>query len=102
MTNTEHNNSEIQIIEDLKTLFGAEPETYHPDKEELRFIEERDKLEEEIQWSFEKYVESYELIKAYGLELKLINRLEWFIVFYLKYRKEEFLRSEFYREFNDH
>lgn len=93
---------ESEIIEELKQRFGAEPESYQPDEEDRRFLKERDKLEEEMLWSFEKYVEHYKLIKAYGLDLKLIKRLEWFIVFYLENKKEEFLDSEFYKEFKDH
>lgn len=96
------NIDESEIMKELKERFGAEPELYQPDEEELRFLEVRDKLEEEMLWSFEKYVEQYELIKAYGLDLKLIKQLEWFIVFYLKNKKEEFLESEFYKEFKDH
>lgn len=100
MTDRKMNNTEF--IEVLKDQFGAEPETYHPHEEELRFLDERNKLEEEVYGGLEAYVEKYELLKAYGLEEKLINRLEWFILFYLENKKEEFLGSSFYRKFKGH
>ena len=78
-----------EIIEEIKQRFGAEQEEYEPREDELQFIRERDQLEEEVLWSFEKYVQNYELLIAYGLEDKLINELEWYIVFYLENWKEE-------------
>src|SRR6056297_3374542 len=95
-------NNDAEIMEELKNRLGAEPELYQPDEEELRFIEERDRLGEEMQCSFEKYTQYYELIRAYGLDLKLINELEWFIVIELEHNREEFIRSPFYQKFKDH
>ena len=94
------NNSEF--IAELKDQLGAVPETYHPHEEELRFIDERNRLEEEVYGDLEIYVEKYELLKAYGLEEKLINRFEWFILFYLENKKEQLLQSSFYRRFKEH
>lgn len=96
------NTHELEIIEDLKQRFGAEEEEFEPSEDELQFIQERDELEEQVLWSFEKYVQSYELLKAYGLEEKLINELEWFIVLHLEINKEEFLGTPFYQQFKDH
>ena len=64
-------------------------------------MEERDKLEEETALSFEIYVEYYERLREYGLDQKLIKQLEWFILFFLENRREEFLRSEFYKRFRN-
>jgi len=100
MTDRTMNTSEF--IEELKDQFGAEPETYHPHEEELQFMDERNRLEEEVYGDLEAYVEKYELLKAYGLEEKLINRFEWFILFYLENKKEELLQSPFYRRFKEH
>jgi len=100
MTDRKMNNSEF--IAELKDQFEAEPETYHPHEEELRFLDERNRLEEEVYGDLKAYVEKYELLKAYGLEEKLINRFEWFILFYLENKKEEFLQSSFYWRFKEH
>jgi hypothetical protein len=93
---------ESQMIDEIKTRFGAVLECYHPDEDDLRFIEERDRLAKEMQFSFDLYVQHYELIKAYGLETKLINELEWFIVFTLEHNRDKFLDSSFYKKFKDH
>lgn len=95
-------NQESEFIEELKQRFGAEEEQYMPTDEELQFLEEREDLESELLWSFEKYEQNYELIKAYGLESKLINELEWFIVFELEHDKQKFLGSTFYQQFKYH
>lgn len=92
----------LEFIEALKVQFGAESETYHPHEEELRFLDARNKLENEVFGDFEAYVENYELLIAYGLEEKLIMRMEWFILFNLENKMEEFLQSSFYRRFKEH
>lgn len=99
---TQSQSEEETSIEEIKLLFDAIPDFYSPDEEELRLMNERQKLEEEMAWSFEAYVENYDLLKAYGLDEKLINQLEWLIVFYLENRRDEFLESEFYRRFKGH
>ena len=90
------------IVKKLKELFDAVPEQYNPDQEELRLLEERNELEKETALSFEMYVENCDKLKEHGLDKKLMNQLEWFILFYLENRREEFLESEFYERFRDH
>ena len=90
------------IVKKLKELFDAVPDQYNPDQEELRLLEERDELERESALSFEMYVENYDTLKEHGLDEKLMNQLEWFILFYLENRREEFLGLEFYERFKDH
>jgi len=90
------------IVNKLKELFDAVPDQYNPDQEELRLLEERDELEQETALSFEMYVENYDKLKEHGLDEKLMNQLEWVILFYLENRREEFLESEFYERFRDH
>lgn len=97
----EKKKDEEKIVEQLRELFDAESEHYIPDKEEVRLIEERDKLEQETALSFKIYVENYERLQEYGLDQKLLKQLEWFILFYLENRREEFLRSEFYKRFRN-
>ena len=91
-----------EVIEELKRIFGAEIERNHPSEDDLQFLQERDLLEEKVMGSLELYVQNYELLKTYGLETKLINELEWFIVFTLEHNRDEFLESQFYRQFKDH
>ena len=98
----EKKNDDEKITTWLRELFDAEPEHYIPDEEELRFLKERYKLEQETAWSFEAYVENYEQLKKYGLDEKLMIQLEWFIIFYLENRREEFLGSAFYQKFKNH
>ena len=90
------------IVKKLKELFDAVPEEYNPDQEELRLLEERDELERESALSFEMYLENYDTLREHGLDDKLMNQLEWFILFYLENRRDEFLGSEFYERFKDH
>ena len=102
MTMTIHETDESKWLGQLKKKFDAEPEHYTPDEEELRFLKERDKLEQETEWSFELYLENYDKLKEYGLDEKLMIQLEWFIIFYLENRKDEFLGSAFYQMFKNH
>ena len=99
MTDRKMNTSEF--IAELKDQFGAEPETYHPHEEELRFLDERNRLEETFMWSFKAYLENYGVIKSYGLEDKLMNMLEIKIRWELEDHRDEFLKSEFYRNKED-
>jgi hypothetical protein len=89
-------------LKQIREIFDAVPELYYPDEDEIRFLNDRSRLEKETEWNFQAYVENYEMIKVYGLDEKLIKQLEWLIVFYLENRKEEFLRSEFYARFKGH
>ena len=86
----------------IRELFDAVPEMYDPDEDETQFIDERNRLEKDAAWSFEAYAENYDQINAYGLDEKLMNQLEWLIIFYLENRREEFLGSEFYLMFKNH
>lgn len=94
--------NESEIIKELEQQFGAEPEHYVPDEEEDLFMKERHELEEKVHWSFEQFEKYFDELKIYGLDEKLINKLEWFIVFKLENQKEKFLRSLFYERFKDH
>ncbi len=95
-------NDDRKITDRLRELFDVVPEHYIPDEEELRFLKERDKLEQETAWSFELYLENYKRLTEYGLDQKLLKQLEWFILFYLENRREEFLGSAFYQKFKNH
>lgn len=98
----ENKNNDRTILNLLRELFDVVPEQYIPDEEELQFLEERDKLEQETAWSFEMYVQNYEKLKEYGLDEKLLKQLKWLIIFYLENRRDEFLGSQFYEKFKDH
>ena len=99
---TDKKNDEADFIESIKDQFGAESETYEPDRDELQFIDERNRLEEETAWRIDMYAENYEQLKIYGLEDKLMRELDHTIRYWLENRTKEFFKSEFYRQFKTH
>lgn len=95
--------TEEELLEIIKNRFGAEPETPELDEELKRFIDERIKLEQgDASWSLDSFLQLYEKLKKYGLEEKLMRNLEFFIRLELELRKDEFLKSKFYKHFKDH
>jgi hypothetical protein len=99
---TEKKNEEQDMIEGIKNRLGAEPESYEPDDEELRFLDERNRLEKETAWRIDMYAKNYEQLKVYGLEDKLMRELDATIRYWLENRPQEFFNSEFYRQFRTH
>lgn len=75
---------EEKLLGELTEKFDAIPEMYSPDEDELRLIDERDKLEKEMACSLEAYTENYDLIKSFWLDEKLLNQLEWLKLFTCK------------------
>ena len=100
MTNKKNDSSDF--IESIKDQFDAESDTYEPDRDDLQFIDERNRLEEETAWRTDMYAENYQQLKIYGLEDKLMRELDHTIRYWLKNRTKEFFKSEFYRQFRDH
>lgn len=94
--------NEKEKIKIIRELFDVEQDEFHPDEVQLDFMDQRDEIEEKLSYSFEAYVDNYDLIKEYGLDLKLLRKLEWFIVVYLENDGKAFKESEFYRKFKDH
>ena len=71
--------NEDQLLNELETRFGVIPEDSILDKEELRFLDDRNKFEDIYSWSFDTFVKHYQLIKAHALEAKLLDKLSWMI-----------------------
>lgn len=94
--------NENEIIRKINELFDAEPEEFIPDKDQLEFMDKRDEIEKKLSYSFDAYIDNYDLIEEYGLDLKLLQKLEWFIVFYLENDYKKFTNSKFYKKFKDH
>lgn len=96
------NNHDSDFIESIKDQFDAESDTYEPDRDDLQFIDERNRLEEETAWRTNMYAKNYEQLKIYGLEDKLMRELDHNIRYWLENRTKEFFDSEFYRQFRTH
>lgn len=99
---TDKNHDDSDFIKSIKEQFGAESETYEPDRDELQLIDERNRLEEETAWRTDMYAENYEQLKFYGLEDKLMRELDHTIRYWLENRTQEFFKSEFYWQFKTH
>lgn len=87
-------NKDLQIIEELRRRFDAKVVDKRPDQEDLQILEERNKLEE-IRWRYVDYLKYFDLIKCYGLDLKLMDRLKWNIVWSLKIIRKSFWNQSF-------
>ena len=99
MTKTNHN--EARIIQVLEEKFGAETIKDYPDNEASKFLKQRYELEN-IVWTIDQYFRHYHLLKTFGLEEKLIDELQWNIIWQLENNKPDFLESDFYKKFKDH
>lgn len=97
------NTHESGLIDEIKQRFGAEIEYSQPNKEEEKFLEEREKVYVQYCWDFDAFVEHYQLIKVYGLEEKGLSDLAWKIEKLLESQEIENLKeTEFYSQFGDH
>ena len=95
--------SDHEIIEEIKQLFDASPEYSVPDEEMERFLDRRTELlQSNIVCSLEKYIRQFETLKEYGVEDKIMYNMEFIIRLELRQQKEEFLKSEFYKQFKGH
>ncbi|NBC66941.1 MAG: hypothetical protein GVY07_14955 [Bacteroidetes bacterium] len=99
---TKKKDDDQDIIKSIKNRLGAESELYEPDEDELQFLYERNRLEEETAWRTDMYAKNYEQLKAYGLDDKLMRELDATIEYWLENRPQEFFNSEFYRQFRTH
>lgn len=94
---------EEELLETIRNLFGAEIEDVELDNQVERFLDTRIKLEQsDASWSLDRYLQLYEKLKTYGLEEKMMRNLEFFIRLELKYCKDDFLKSEFFKKFKNH
>jgi hypothetical protein len=96
------NRQDSDILDELSQLFDSETAGCQPTRDERAFIKAREKLEEEVGLDFDRFVDNYNRIQSYGLEQKLFQRLEWFIVFNLENGEASFKQTVFWKQFKNH
>lgn len=70
--------------------------------DELEILKIRDQLEELYSWDFDLYITHEEEILRYGLDAKLMDKLEWLAEFYFENdRGTEFLNSKFFQKYGE-
>lgn len=89
--------------DDLKDIFGAEKTDTQPSDEELEFLEERSQIEADSfpLLSIEQYERNYERFCEFGLEKKMLKRVEPHIRYLSRFEPHELLESTFYKRFKD-
>ena len=94
---------ENKRLKQIQEIFDAELDEYIPTEDELKFLDERNRLETDPDvWSLEGMVANYEKLLEYGLVDKMLKNLDIFIVWRFVDEEENFMRSEFYRLYKDH
>ena len=90
-------------VEKFEEIFGAEQVDVVPNQDEISFLEQRSKIENEIAnyISIEEYLYHYPTLINYGLEDLMLERVEHEIWYQCHYNPEEFRKSEFYDLFKD-
>lgn len=88
---------------DLNNVFGAEKTETNPSEEELEFLEKRSQIEADAfpLLSIEQYERSYEQFCMYGLEDKMLKKVEPHIRYLSRFEPRELLESTFYKRFKD-
>ena len=89
--------------EDLKDVFGAEKTDTEPTDEELEFLETRSEIEIDAfpLLSIDQYERNYERFCEYGLEEKMLKRVEPHIRYLSRFEPHELLQSTFYKQFKE-
>jgi hypothetical protein len=87
----------------LKRMFGGEKIETNPFAEELKFLDERTKIQTDTLplLSIDQYEESYELFCTYGLEEEMLKRTEPHIRYLSRFEPNELLSSLFYKCFKN-
>ncbi|MEX2411369.1 MAG: hypothetical protein WD607_08375 [Candidatus Paceibacterota bacterium] len=94
---------EYKRLKQIQEMFDAVPDEYIPTEDELKFLDERNRLEVDPDvWSLEGIVANYGKLLEYGLVDKMLKNLDFLIVWRFVDGKENFMKSEFYRLFKDH
>jgi len=100
---TDNKYDEEKLIKQIRKLFEAIPDEYIPTEDELQFLDERNRLEADHSiWSLDGIVENYDKLLEYGLVDKILKKLKFLIVLQFETEREKFIKSEFYRLFEDH
>ena len=89
--------------EDLIDKFGAEKTEAQPSKEELEFLDKRAQIEEDTfpLLSIEQYEFNYDLFCKYGLEEKMLEKVEPHVRYLSRFDPHKLLESRFYKRFKD-
>ncbi|MDZ7692268.1 MAG: hypothetical protein U5K69_14225 [Balneolaceae bacterium] len=89
--------------QDLKNIFGAEKTETTPNKEELEFLDKRSQIEEDTfpLLSIEQYEYNYERFCEYGLEEKMLEKVEPHVRYLSRFEPHKLLESRFYKRFKD-
>jgi len=89
--------------DDLKKIFGAEKDEAVPSEEEMAYLEKRSRLESDMQFlmNIDQYEYYYDLFCEYGLEEKMLKKVEGHIQYLSRFEPNELLESTFYKRFKD-
>lgn len=89
--------------DDLKKIFGAEKAEAEPSEEEIEYLEKRNRLESDMQFlmKIDWYEYYYDLFCEYGLEEKMLKKVEGHIWYLSRFHPRELLESTFYKRFKD-
>jgi len=88
---------------DLKKIFGAEKVKAESSEEEMEYLEKRIQLESDMQFlmKIDQYEYYYDLFCEYGLEEKMLKKVEGHIHYLSRFKPKELLESTFYKRFKD-
>jgi hypothetical protein len=89
--------------EELKEIFGAEKKASQPSEEELEFLEKRSQIEADAfpLLSIKQYERNYERFCEYGLEDKMLKKVEAHIRHLSRFDPHKLLESTFYKRFKE-
>lgn len=89
--------------DDLKKIFGAEKEEPQLSQEEMEYLEKRSQLESDMfpLISIDQYEYYYDLFCEYGLEEKMLKKVEPHIRYLSRFKPKELLESTFYKRFKN-
>ena len=89
--------------DDLAAHFDAEKTETQPSEEELEYVRTRSQIEADAfpLLSIEQYEENYERFCEYGLEEKMLKKVEPHIRYLSRFEPRTLLESRFYERFQD-
>lgn len=88
---------------DLERIFGAEKAKAQPSQNELDFADNRAQIEEDTfpLLSIKQYEHNYERFCEYGLEDKMLKKVEPHVRYLSRFKPSELMESTFYKRFKD-
>jgi hypothetical protein len=84
-------------------MFGAENTKPQPSQEEKEYLIKRSRLESDMRFlmKIDRYEYYYDLFCEYGLEEKMLKKVEGHIQYLSRFEPNELLKSTFYKRFKD-